>query len=125
MRKAIVLALVGYGVSVTVLGGLLSFQFDSFIRSIIVACISIIVVYGILSKYSTKKQAICITMKIIAIFWFLFVIIDILGYFGALLFGGYDVDFINTAMMMVDEFVNSKIMAIVSGVVAYKEYMSY
>ena len=133
--KGLIYALLGYVVSLALIVLFWYWWFDKPLEwrnfiSIASALISIGVAYGILSEYSNDKRILVILLTIIATFWILYVLVDILGFLQDI----YDVltnqrsnntGTMEIIMYIVDEIISSKIFAVVSGLVAYIEYKEY
>lgn len=126
--KGLIYALFGYVVSLALTVLFLYWWFDKplewrYFISIVSSLISIGVAYSITSEYSDKRLSF-IVMMIIAAFWIMFVLVDILGSIQEII-GTISIDRMDIVMIIVDKIISSKIFAVVSGLVAYFEYEEY
>lgn len=133
--KGLLYALSGYVISLVLIVTFWYWWFDKplewrYFISITSSLASIVVASGILSEYSNDKRILVILLTIIATFWILYVLVDILGFLQDI----YDVltnhrsnntGTMEIIMYIVDEIISSKIFAVVSGLVAYIEYKEY
>ena len=129
--KGLIYALLGYVVSLALIVLFWYWWFDKPLEwrifiSIASSLISIGVAYGILSEYSNDKMISFIVMAIIAAFWILFVVVDILGFFqnaiDTINNKPINADAMDIVMYIIDEIISSKIFAVISGIAAYFEY---
>ena len=130
--KGLLYALSGYVISLVLIVTFWYWWFDKplewrYFISIISSLASIVVASGIASGYGKKMSF--IVVAIIAAFWILFVVVDIVGLlqdiYSVLNNKRTDTGTMDIIMYVVDEIVSSKAFAIVSGLMAFNEYKEY